>query len=594
MRQQVESIARLSQSYGKSRKFLNPIAFIKKHKVNAVLKKIKADETLNKNNVEKITEFLFNWIDVSNDYHMVQDCSHNVDSLKALGFKDINDLMVKNMSEVYSYQESALNFLIDSIQNCSKATKNEIEKVKMALAHLSAFHEETLFKLLENPNDSSDLKKSIKDAFEVIMNKYPIIACSLMSMKRYFPLVPGFFDIAIIDEAGQSDFIRAIPAMFRAKRLAIVGDPKQLSHITNLNKNTEYTLMSKNNLDPGKYRKFSYIDNSLYDLASLSLKANEILLNKSYRSCQSITSYISRAFYGSQIQCASNELKTYTIPSQYPSSGIYWNSVKGHSEREEKSVFCPEEAEQIVDVLKKIFSDTSFDGNVGVIAPYRAQAVKISNLCEQNDELTSVISNGRLVIDTVHRFQGSERDCMIFSLCYDQSRKDNSFVADPNLMNVAISRAKGLVIIVGDRESASNSGIKHLQLLASNENVNNNSRPVYSELGYESPYEMKIGEALKELGYYVKVQYGVGKRRLDLALMQNGKKLDIEIDGCSYHRDPVLGIRKRDDYIRDLELKSRNFAVVRIWTSEIRSDFSKCIEKIVNEWEKLQNGDQDE
>ena len=593
MRQQVERTARLSQLYGKSRKFLNPFAFIKKHKVNVVLKKLNADESLNQNNVEKITEFLFNWIDVSNDYQMVQDCSHNVDGLKEQGFKDIKDLMFKNMSEVNSYQESALSFLIDSIQNCSKATKAEIEKVKMALAYLSVFSEEQFFDLLAKPNDSSDSKSCIKDAFDVLMDKYPIIACSLMSMKRYFPLVPGFFDIAIIDEAGQSDFIRAIPAMFRAKRLAIVGDPKQLSHITNLNKNTEYTLMSKYNLDPGKYRKFSYIDNSLYELAALSMQANEILLDESYRSCQSITSYISRAFYGSQIQCASNELRSYAIPSRYPTTGIYWNCVKGHFERQEKSVFCPEEAEQIVEDLKKIFLDTSFEGNVGVIAPYRAQAVKISNLCEQDDELTSAISDGRLVIDTVHRFQGSERDCMIFSLCYDKARKDNSFVTDPNLMNVALSRAKALVIVVGDRESASKSGIHHLQLLASNENFNKNV-PVYSELGYESPYEMKVGEALKELGYDIKVQYGVGKRRLDLALIQNGKKLDIEIDGCSIHKDSVLGIRKRDDYIRDLELKSRNFTVVRIWTSEIRADFSKCIDKIVSKWEELQNGGEDE
>lgn len=154
-------------------------------------------------------------------------------------------------------------------------------------------------------------------------------------------------------------------------------------------------------------------------------------------------------------------------------------------------------------------------------------------------------------------------------------------------MNVAISRAKGLVIIVGNRETVSKSDKRHLNLLASPETIDSESKTVFEKLGYESPYEMEIGEALKQLGYSPKVQLSVGKRRLDLALVDENRKLDIEIDGETYHRDAKLGIRKVDDFIRDKEIMLHNFAVIRIWCSEIRQNKEACINKIINKWNEL-------
>ena len=70
-------------------------------------------------------------------------------------------------------------------------------------------------------------------------------------------------------------------------------------------------------------------------------------------------------------------------------------------------------------------------------------------------------------------------------------------------------------------------------------------------------------------------QYPMLGYRLDLAVPE--LKIDIEVDGERYHRDPVTGRRKAEDLWRDLSLQGAGWHVVRFWVFELREDLDKCV-----------------
>lgn len=574
----ISSLKKIKHSFN----LLNIFYYFKKVRINRTLHTLGFNDRFSLKNIDDITKRFDDWAFVHDYYKIVKETDQKIKEILDCRTSQYElNQFYENLKKVFF--ENAKQLFVSSSQSTQSVTKGEKEILLKGFSYKTGISEEKFFDILRNPNNIG--YSNVFESIKVILSKFPAIACSMLSAKRYFPPIPGMFDVAIIDEAGQSDFISAIPIMFRSKRIAIVGDPKQLTPIFHLSDGFDRFLMTKNELDPGKYYKYGYTNNTLYSFSKNCPQANFIMLKESYRSCRSITSYISSAFYEGNIKSSSGD--NFNIPKGFPNGGIVWRSVSGSFERSGTSVICKAEAEIIISLLYEIFEKDGFEGSVGVISPYKAQATYIQKLCEKNEILVEALASGSLIVDTVHRFQGSERDCMIFSLCYDENRKNNSFVSDPPLMNVAISRAKGLVIIVGNRETVSKSDKRHLNLLASPETIDSESKTVFEKLGYESPYEMEIGEALKQLGYSPKVQLSVGKRRLDLALVDENRKLDIEIDGETYHRDAKLGIRKVDDFIRDKEIMLHNFAVIRIWCSEIRQNKEACINKIINKWNEL-------
>ena len=70
------------------------------------------------------------------------------------------------------------------------------------------------------------------------------------------PLEPGFFDLVVIDEASQCDIASALPLLFRAKAAVIIGDPKQLRHISAIPARRDRELLQKHNLAEG-YAKWA-------------------------------------------------------------------------------------------------------------------------------------------------------------------------------------------------------------------------------------------------------------------------------------------------------------------------------------------------
>ena len=96
---------------------------------------------------------------------------------------------------------------------------------------------------------------------------------------------------------------------------------------------------------------------------------------------------------------------------------------------------------------------------------------------------------------------------------------------------------------------------------------------------FESPWEKKLYLALKEAGIDSVPQYPLIGRRLDLAVVTDNIKIDIEIDGVHYHTKSD-GSRKMDDYYRDLQVGSVGWIVKRFWVYELQDDMQSCVQQI--------------
>jgi superfamily I DNA and/or RNA helicase len=89
---------------------------------------------------------------------------------------------------------------------------------------------------------------------------------------------------------------------------------------------------------------------------------------------------------------------------------------------------------------------------VAVIAPYRQQVVQAEDLFESESRLNDF----NMAINTVDGFQGRERDVVYLSLVRSNERQEIGFLADYRRMNVAITRAKKYLVVIGDSATIGN------------------------------------------------------------------------------------------------------------------------------------------
>ena len=437
--------------------------------------------------------------------------------------------------------------------------------------------------------DRKTAQEALNKSLPFLLKHFPLWAVTNLSIGSRIPLMPGLYDLAILDEASQCDIPSAIPIIFRAKRVGVVGDPHQLSHTTRLSRTKDALLRKRHGLVKLEEQRFSYPDNSLYELFAQTNNIRPVLLKETYRSVESIADYSNQNFYDGRLRVATmaDRLK---IPRN-TTPGIHWTEVMSEVKSGGPSgCFAPQEIEKVLNVVQEILVQNRFEGSLGVVTPFRQQANRIKDRIYENIPVEA-IRTANVIVDTAHGFQGDERDVMILSLCAgpDMPRGSRAFLRETaNLMNVSVSRARAVLHVVGNKKWAAQSGIPHLESLAlppkkSPENKNMIKSPWHP---HESPWEKVLYDALMARGVQTIPQYPALGRRLDLALVKkeaNRLKIDIEVDGDRYHRNPD-GSRKRDDVWRDIQLQGAGWRVMRFWVYQLREDLDKCVDKILNVW----------
>jgi very-short-patch-repair endonuclease len=423
--------------------------------------------------------------------------------------------------------------------------------------------------------------KELKRHFPLIMRAFPLWSVSNLSARSALPLLPGLFDVVIIDEASQCDIPSVVPLLARSKRAVLAGDPMQLKHISTLDAVVDQTLLEQHGLTDAQVQRFTYRTNSAFDLAHDNASVPDsarVRLDLHFRSHDLIADYSNEAFYNNTLHVVTVTERLNIPHGMQP--GIHWTHVAGKLERGQTGVWCSDEIEVIRGELSRLAAG-GYQGTIGVVTPFRQQMIRLKDGLEAGDVLPpDFMERVCFLAATAHGFQGDERDLILFSLCGGPDMPEGATIflrENPNLFNVAVSRARAVLHVVGNRDWALACGVSFIEKLARRTLPRSPEALRPQREPYQSPWEKVLAEALREAGIPITPQYPIAGRFLDLAIL-NPKKIDVEVDG-ECHRTAGGG-RKDDDYWRDLQLQSLGWQVCRFWVYELREDLPRCVQRI--------------
>ncbi|MFG2179611.1 AAA domain-containing protein [Streptomyces abikoensis] len=263
---------------------------------------------------------------------------------------------------------------------------------------------------------------------------------------RRFPPDPALFDLVIIDEASQCAIPHVLPLLFRARRALVIGDAMQLPHITKVSPEKERVIRQGAGLraDWLERHRLAYRRHAAFHAAE-GAAGGTLLLDEHFRCHPDIAEVSNQLFYDGRLIVLTD---TRTKPS-LERRAVIWAPVKGRAARPPSGVSWVnademETVEASVAYLVKQFPEES-GATIGVVTPFKAQEEALKRRLRSYGD--------RVRTGTVHTFQGGERDIMIFSLVAGEGMHRQSIAwveGQLNLWNVAITRARSHLIVVGD------------------------------------------------------------------------------------------------------------------------------------------------
>ena len=420
-----------------------------------------------------------------------------------------------------------------------------------------------------------------------------IWSSTLKSLRGTFPLKAGIFDYVIFDEASQIDLPSAAPALYRAKKAIIVGDPMQLTHIAGITKEIDFGLAKGQGLTEMKEiypAKIRYCDVSLYKAAENCFPHPPILLTNHYRSEDQIISLCNQVFYEGRLKILST-LDYQKFPPNLP-LGIQWEDVKGEVYKHPSgSRINQREVDEVSRVFQKVLKEVSgSDLSIGIVTPYSRQRHALYEKITSQTP-ADILEKHNVKILTAHQFQGSEKDIVIFSLVVSSQGSGNSdkwYNIYPQILNVALSRARYLLYIVGDKDFCENREGVLGKIEGAYHKIKDEEKLEEHDLHarFDTPTERVFYEELQKIGLgklgYKLVPKLVAKRyTLDFAIIGK-KKIDIEIDGTQHEiigGMPVLEDIERDKFLREKE----GWKILRFPNHRVLSEMPKVIEELLIE-----------
>ncbi len=467
--------------------------------------------------------------------------------------------------------------------------KKKAEQKDLAVNILKNARRESLKSLLFDENKKRRLKihakaltanrKRIQDTilaeedFRPLLDAFPCWCVTTYAVSDSLPLKPGMFDVAIIDEASQCDIASCFPILFRAKRAVIVGDDKQLPHLSFLEKAKEQSFLSQYGI-PEKYQLiWRFRTNSMFDLADY-YSMNSVMLDEHFRCLPPIIDFSNKEFYNSKIRIMRKDFdKTPVLELvRVPDGKVDLDATRNLPEVEAV-------VKRLYDiVVEDERSNPDKPVTIGLISPFRAQ-VEVLKVAVSKVLSDHMIQKHQIEIGTAHTFQGDERDIMLISWAF----ADNSFMQSiaflqkANLFNVAITRGKNKVINFVSRDPAELpdghfrhyiSFMQHYQdrlKLAASEDFDENI--------YKNSLEKEIAAEIRALGHDVQAGVEIASLSADLVV---DNKLIIEIDGVEDNQKTRLTNMKKQAI-----LERCGFTVKRITYREWQYSKSACLDRVL-------------
>ena len=275
---------------------------------------------------------------------------------------------------------------------------------------------------------------------EEIMQQAEVVACTLIGSANHV-LDHRHFGTVFIDEATQALEAACWAAILKADRVVFAGDHQQLPPTI------KCVEAARGGLDKTLMQKI--VENKPEVVT---------LLDTQYRMNEQIMNFSSRWFYDGRLKAAPEVAHRTLAPWDAP---LVWVDTSGCQfvERTNASQSRLNRAEAMLltnilkDYVRQIFIDSSLfeKTTIGIISPYKAQISVLKQLVNKSHTLAPIRHN--ISVNTVDGFQGQERDIILISMVRDNEQGSIGFLKDLRRMNVAITRAKRKLIVVGNCET---------------------------------------------------------------------------------------------------------------------------------------------
>ncbi|KAJ8370334.1 hypothetical protein SKAU_G00103620 [Synaphobranchus kaupii] len=357
---------------------------------------------------------------------------------------------------------------------CERTLQNGVD------AHL-------VYRLYASSRDVRDVPTSLKDCCnwdetqegfvfpskESLM-EYKILVTTVVTAGRLVSggLPRNHFSHIFIDEAGHAvepECIIGLSGLLCGEtgQLVLAGDPQQLGPIL------RSPLAIQHGLGLSLLERLMK-HNPLYKKDEETKQFNRRFVTKllrNYRSHPAILKIPNELFYEGELQAHADQIlrETYCSWEHLPKKGfpVIFHGVVGKDEREgnSPSFFNRSEIDVLVDYLKKLLQTQAKKGisklsasEIGIIAPYRKQVQKIQKAIRSVDkELSKLKDIDKLKVGSVEEFQGQERKVILVSGVRSSAnyvKLDHQFsigfLKNEKRFNVAVTRAKALLIVVGN------------------------------------------------------------------------------------------------------------------------------------------------
>lgn len=292
-------------------------------------------------------------------------------------------------------------------------------------------------------------KLVIKTAWEWINLAIPVVSSTFASFGRMF----RFFDqeslgSLFIDEAGQALPQASVGSIFRSSKVMALGDPSQIKPVLTLDSEMMNIISRKYNVSE------TFVSNDV-STQSLIDRASQYGFFKSEEEWIGIPLWVHRRskdpMFSISNSISYNNLMVQGKSLEETCGEAFWYDVKGNA----VDKYVEEQGDKLVELIEeKLKENPDLKSQIYVITPFRNVAYRLSKRLDKIQFTIYDVKRKPTNVGTVHTFQGKEAKIVYFVLGADEKSQGAARWAfsQPNIVNVAVTRAKEEFYVIGDKK----------------------------------------------------------------------------------------------------------------------------------------------
>lgn len=365
----------------------------------------------------------------------------------------IENVIASIQSKYYARRETELDRDINEIRTYISDESNA-EKLDSLKNYSMEILQDTIIKKYKGKTSRKIFSdKELYFHPEDFQKEYPVVLSTTFSSVTSLGK-DAIFDYVIMDEASQVDVAIGALAMSTGRNAIIVGDCKQLPNVVpTAEKERAEWIYEQYDIDAA----YEYQNSFLESIIKLMPDVPQVTLREHYRCHPKIIDFCNKKFYNNELLIMTRDDSEKDVLKAIRT--VAGNHARGHeNQREIDSIR-----------LEILPSLTVNHEKIGIISPYRDQVRLLQNTFKD------------IECDTVHKFQGREKDTIIISTV---DNKISAFSDDSNLINVAISRAKKHLVLVTNGNEQKDGNVKDLLEYIEYQNFDVVDSKIYSVFDY--------------------------------------------------------------------------------------------------------------